>query len=237
MKILVKIGDLFEAEKLIPVQSAHVSGVSYKTLGDAPIEFLEALVDKGAKSKTASTANPSGLDYEGLMEAAVSGNIREKQAKIVELYQRMGIKPVLTCTPYYISKPQQGSHLAWAESSAVIYANSVLGSWTNREGGPSALASALIGKTPDYGMHEPENRKPNIRIKVEADLRNEAEFGALGIHLGKNLVDKVPIIEGLHGSRETDLKQLGAALASSGMTTIFFIPATVAQRMRRNLKP
>jgi len=222
MKILVKLGDLFEADKLIPIQSAHIAGVSYKTLGDAPIEFLEALAATGARSKMASTANPSGLDYEGLMGAAVSGNIREKQAKIIELYERMGIKSVLTCTPYYISKPKKGSHIAWAESSAVIYANSVLGSWTNREGGPSALASALIGKTPDYGLHKPENRKPNIKVKVEPELRNEAEFGALGINLGKNLLDKVPLIEGLRSPRETDLKQLGAALASSGMTSIFY---------------
>ena len=222
MKILVKLGDLFEADKLIPIQSAHIAGVSYKTLGDAPIEFLEALAETGARSKMASTANPSGLDYEGLMGAAVSGNIREKQAKIIELYERMGIKSVLTCTPYYISKPKKGSHIAWAESSAVIYANSVLGSWTNREGGPSALASALIGKTPDYGLHKPENRKPNIKVKVEPELRNEAEFGALGINLGKNLLDKVPLIEGLRSPRETDLKQLGAALASSGMTSIFY---------------
>ena len=222
MKILVKIGDLFDAERLIPIQSAHIAGVSYKTLGDAPIEFLEALAKTGAKSKTASTANPSGLDYEGIIGSAVSRDIREKQAKIVELYQRMGIKPVLTCTPYYISKPENDSHMAWAESSAVIYANSVLGSWTNREGGPSALASALIGKTPDYGLHKPENRKPNIRVRVEPELRNEAEFGALGITLGKNLLDKVPFIEGLCSPRETDLKQLGAALASSGMTSIFY---------------
>jgi predicted aconitase len=222
MKILVKLGDLFEADRLIPIKSAHISGVPYKTLGDAPIEFLEALAQTRAISKTASTANPSGLDYEGLMRAAVSRGTREKQAKIIELYERMGIKPVLTCTPYYISKPKKGSHIAWAESSAVIYANSVLGSWTNREGGPSALASALIGKTPNYGMHIPKNREPSIRVKVEANLRSEAEFGALGIDLGKNLLDKVPSIEGLHRPRETDLKQLGAALASSGMTSVFY---------------
>lgn len=222
LKILVKLGDLFNAEKLIPIESSHVSGVSYKTLADAPIEFLEALAQTGAKAKIASTVNPSGLDYEGIMWSFLPRHVKEKQEKIVDLYKKMGIKPVLTCTPYYVSKPKQGSHLAWAESSAVVYANSVLGSWTNREGGPSALASALIGKTPNYGLHKSENRKPNVRIRVETELKSEAEYGALGIFLGKNLVDKTPVIEGLRYPRETDLKQLGAALASSGMTSVFY---------------
>ncbi|MBS7614990.1 aconitase X catalytic domain-containing protein [Candidatus Bathyarchaeota archaeon] len=235
MKILVKLGDLFDAEKLIPIESAHVSGISYKTLGDAPIEFLEALAKTGAKAKVASTVNPSGLDYEGIMRSAVPETVKEKQEKIVELYKKMGIKPVLTCTPYYVSKPKQGSHLAWAESSAVVYANSVLGSWTNREGGPSALASALIGKTPNYGLHKPENHEPSVRVKVETGLKSEAEYGALGIFLGKNLVDKVPVIEGLRYPREADLKQLGAALASSGMTSVFY-PCSRCPKKAENLE-
>ncbi|MEM2130318.1 MAG: aconitase X catalytic domain-containing protein [Candidatus Bathyarchaeia archaeon] len=235
MKILVKLGDLFDAEKLIPIESAHVSGVSYKTLGDAPIEFLESLAKTGAKAKVASTVNPSGLDYEGIMRSAVPETVKEKQEKIVELYKNMGLKPVLTCTPYYASKPKQGSHLAWAESSAVVYANSVLGSWTNREGGPSALASALIGKTPNHGLHKPENREPNVLVKVETDLKNEVWYGALGIFLGKNLMDKVPVIEGLRYPKEADLKQLSAALASSGMTSVFY-PCSRCPKKAENLE-
>jgi hypothetical protein len=111
--------------------------------------------------------------------------------------------------------------LAWAESSAVIYANSVLGAWTNREGSPSALAAALIGKTPDYGVHQAANRQPNVLVKVETSLKNEAEYGAFGIHLGKILKDKVPVIKGLQGPSDDDLKQLGAGMASSGMTALF----------------
>jgi predicted aconitase len=105
----------------------------------------------------------------------------------------------------------------------VVYANSILGSWTNREGSPSALAAALIGKTPNYGMHQAENRQPNIRVKVEAQLQNEAEYGALGIYLGKLLKDKVPVFEGLpRQCSKDDLKHLGAGLASSGMTAMFY---------------
>lgn len=221
MRILVKLGELFGATKLIPIESAHIAGVSYKTLGDAPIEFLEAIVKAEGKAKTASTVNPAGFDYRYLKEMAVTQNIREKQLRIIELYKKMGIKPALTCTPYYIECPTRGSHLAWAESSAVVYANSILGSWTNREGGPSAIASALIGKTPNYGLHKPENRRPTIRVKVDSCLENESEYGALGLHLGRILRDKIPLIEGLPEWRDEELKQLGAAMAASGMTSMF----------------
>ena len=222
MRILVKLGEIFGATRLIPIESAHASGVSYKTIGDAPIDFLEALVQAGAKAKVASTVNPGGFDYENIEAMAVTREIREKQDKIIELYRKMGVNPVLTCTPYYIEAPKRGAHLAWAESSAVVYANSVLGAWTNRDGGPSALAAALIGKTPNYGVHQPENRRPSIHVKVETVPENEAEFGALGIYLGKVLGDKVPVLEGLPRAEETHLKQLGAAMATSGMASIFY---------------
>jgi len=222
MRILVKLGDLFKADWLIPIDSAHVSGVSYKTIGDAAIELFEALVEAGAKSKVRSTANPAGIDYNHLEEMIKLPEMHRKQAKIINLYEKMGIDPILTCTPYYISRPKEGVHLAWAESSTVIYANSVLHSWTNREGGPSALAAALIGKTPNYGVHKPENRQANVLVRVESDPKDEAEFGALGIHLGRILKDEVPAFEGLLHPNEDQLKHLGAAMASTGMTSLFY---------------
>jgi predicted aconitase len=233
IKILVKLGDLFGATRLIPIESAHISGVSYKTIGDAPIEFLKALAEAGAKSRVASTVNPGGLDYRHLADMAASPRIRDKQREIIGIYEKMGVNPVLTCTPYYIKKPKQAANLAWAESSAVIYANSILGSWTNREGGPSALAAALIGKTPNYGMHRPENREANIMVKVDAELENEAAFGALGAHLGGALKDRIPVIEGLPGLEEANLKQLGAAMASTGMTPMFHPCRSCPKESRR----
>jgi hypothetical protein len=137
-------------------------------------------------------------------------------------FKKMNFTESLTCTPYYMENPKRGSHLAWAESSAVIFANSVTGAWTNREGGPSALAAAIIGKTPDYGIHKAENRQPKVLVKLERQLQSEAEFGALGIYLGKILEDKIPIIQGLQSASEDNLKQLGAALASTGMVNMFY---------------
>jgi len=220
MKILVRLGQLFGANRLIPVQSAHLSGVSYKHMGDASIDFLKALVGGGGKAQTPSTLNPSSFDPTYLTERYHRERL-QKQSRIIDLYTRMGINPTLTCTPYYLQKPKRGRHLAWAESSAVIYTNSVLGAWTNREGSPSALAAALIGKTPDYGVHQAANRQPNVLVKVETSLKNEAEYGALGIHLGKVLKDKIPVFKGFRNLMDEDLKQLGAGMASSGMTALF----------------
>lgn len=221
MKILVRLGELFGATHLIPIQSAHLSGVSYKHMGDASIDFLTALAEGGGKAQTWSTLNPSSFDPTYLTKR-YHGERLEKQSRIIDLYSRMGINPTLTCTPYYLQKPKQGQHFAWAESSAVVYANSVLGAWTNREGSPSALAAALIGKTPDYGVHQASNRQPNVLVKVETSLKNEAEYGALGIYLGKLLKDKVPVFQGLRNPSDDDLKQLGAGMASSGMTALFY---------------
>jgi predicted aconitase len=221
MKILVRLGELYGATRLISVQSAHLSGVSYKHMGDASIDFLQALANGGGKAKTLSTLNPSSFDPSYLTKRYPQERLKQ-QSRIIDLYTKMGIKPTLTCTPYYLQMPPQGQHLAWAESSAVAYANSVLGTWTNREGSPSALAAALIGKTPDYGVHQAANRQPNILVKVETRLKDNEEYGALGIHLGKILKDKVPMFKELGNPSDDDLKHLGAAIASSGMTALFY---------------
>jgi len=220
MKILVRLVELFNATRLIPINSAHVSGVSYKTLGDAPSDFLEGLANADAKVKVKATLNPQSFDREYLYKK-LPPDLRQKQSDIMTYFEKMGFTESLTCTPYYLENPKRGSHLAWAESSAVVYTNSVIGAWTNREGGPSALAAAIIGKTPDYGMHKAENRQPKALVKLEKQLQSEVEFGALGIFLGKILEDKILIIQDLQNASEDNLKQLGAALASTGMVNMF----------------
>lgn len=219
MKILVRLGELFGATRLIPIDSAHVSGVSYKTLGDAPIEYLEALASSDAKARVKATFNPSSLDE--YLQTRLKPNLRNKQLTILRQFQRMGFTRSSTCTPYYLERPKPDSHLAWAESSAVVYANSVLGAWTNREGGPSALAASIIGKTPEYGIHKRRNRQPQVLVRLRTRLRNETEFGALGIYLGRVLRDKIPTIEGLRGAPDDCLKQLSAAIATTGMVNMF----------------
>lgn len=124
---------LFEATRHIPIESTHVSGVSYKTLGDAPIEFLRAIADGGGKTKSKATLNLQSYDPQYFTDK-LPQQVYRKQSNILRQFEKMGFTMSLTCTPYYIEKPGPGSHLAWAESFAVVYADSILGARTNREG-------------------------------------------------------------------------------------------------------
>ena len=221
MRILVKLGDLFGAERLLPVRSAHVSGISYKTAGDAAIGFLEGLCEMGARASVLATTNPCGFDerLSGLLE--LPDHIVSAQKKLLALYERLGLKMTLTCVPYYQFRPERGSHLAWAESSAVVYANSVMRAFTNREGAPSALAAAIAGRTPDYGPHRPENRQPGLLVDFSFRPRDEVELWAAGFYVGQVARDAVPLLRGLRGLSDWELKGLGAAMASGGMTAMF----------------
>ena len=149
MEIVVALGRIYGAAKLLPISSAHVIGVSYKYLGDAGFEFLEELAKDGVHACVPTTLNPPGIDLKMWQEMGVSEAYARKQLAVVDMYTEMGVAPTCTCTPYLVgNEPQKGAHVAWCESSALIYANSVLGAWTNREGGPSALASAIQATPP-----------------------------------------------------------------------------------------
>jgi len=221
MRILVKLGDLFGAEKLIPVASAHVSGISYKTAGDAALEFLRELREMGARASVMATMNPCGFDERLKKLLELPEEVVEAQEELLSLYEAIGLRRTLTCVPYYELRPESSSHLAWAESSAVVYANSVIGACTNREGGPSALAAAIAGRTPDYGLHRPENRMPGLRIKVDFEPDSELELWALGFLIGELSGGAVPLLEGLKEPPDWELKGLGAAMASGGMVAMF----------------
>ncbi len=215
MEILVALGEIFGADRLIPIVSAHISGISYENIGEEGLEWLKSLK---AKVKVKTTVNPAGMDSERWGEMGIDEDFARKQTEILKALVDLGAELTLTCTPYYVYKPNFGDHLAWAESSAVVYANSVLGAMTNRESGISALASAIIGKTPRYGLHVKENRAPTVLVKVKEDLNPSA----LGVVLGREL-DGIPIFEFGRKLRDHELKQLGASLASTGNVAIFHV--------------
>lgn len=215
MEILVALGEIYGADRLIPIKSAQIAGVSYKNIGEAGIEFLEDLAEAGARVSVYSTLNPAGYGDEEFME---------KQRKILELYRAMGIEATSTCTPYYaVNVPKFGDHLAWSESSAVVYANSIIGARTNREGGPSSLAAAIVGKTPNYGLHLEENRKATVIVDVQAKLKGFADYSFLGYHLGKTLKNDVPYFEGIKPERADFLKELGASMAATGSIALYHV--------------
>ena len=176
MRILAALAGIYNAKRLVPVSSAQIAGVSYHNIGSAGLQWLEDMARDG-KAMVKATLNPAGMDLRQWKKLGIRKSFAEKQIRVVKAFTRMGVKPTLTCTPYLVgNKPRKGEHVAWAESSAVCYANSVLGARTNREGGPSALASALTGYTPEYGMHLAENRQAKARVLVEAKLENTADY-------------------------------------------------------------
>ncbi|NYB52004.1 MAG: aconitase X catalytic domain-containing protein [Methanobacteriaceae archaeon] len=236
MEILVALGDIYGADGMVEIESAQISGVSYKTIGEAGLEYLEDLVREGARVKVPSTLNPAGVDLDQWKILGFPEEFAQKQKLIVEAYRKMGINTTCTCTPYLVGNvPTLGSHVAWSESSAVCYANSVLGARTNREGGPGALSAAICGRTPNHGYHLDEGRIPNLLVDVEAELKG-SDYGALGYMVGKEVGSGVPYFKlnnNLHNKPNVnELKSLGAALASSGSVALYHVENTTPEYLK-----
>ena len=223
MQILVALGDIYGAEGLIKVGSVQVAGVSYHNLGDAGLEFLNELAEDG-RVKVLTTLNPAGMDLENWRQLGISEEFAEKQNMVIEAFEKMGILVSCSCTPYLIGNlPRYGEHVAWSESSAVTFANSVIGAKTNREGGPSALAAALVGKTPCYGLHLDENRVPDIHVIVNAHLTKFSDWGALGYSVGKKAENKIPYITGVKDAEVDELKSFCASVVTYGAKPLFYM--------------
>ena len=224
MRLLARLGDIYGADKMIPVGSVQVAGVSYKSIGDPGTAFLEDMASKGATVKVLTFLNPAGMDLEDWEVVGFPPDFAENQLRIMDAFKKMGIVVTSTCTPYLAGNlPRFREHIAWSESSAVSFANSVIAARTNREGGPSALAAALLGKTPNYGLHLDENRKPHVVVDVSAEIKTDSDFGALGWYIGKKVKNKIPYYKGLPEWANTDnLKALGAAMAASGAVALYY---------------
>jgi len=222
-EILVALGKIYDASKLIRCRSAQISGVSYKNIGDAGAEFLWDLALMGAKVRIPSYINPAAMDLEKYSEMNLDYNFVQSQLKIIKAYAKMGVTTSLTCAPYQIGvEPKRREHVAWAESSAVVYANSVLGAMTNRESGVSALCSALTGLTPYYGLHLEENRAAELLVEVQAGLEDPVDYAVLGSYVGRLAGSRVVAFSKIKPNKE-DMKALGAALASTGAVALFFV--------------
>lgn len=224
MRLLVRLGDIYGAEDMIPIKSAQVAGVSYKSIGDPGLEFLQDFASKGARVKVLTTLNPAGMDLKAWKGLGFPADFAEKQEQIIKAFSAMGIKTTATCTPYYCGNlPSRGDHLAWSESSAVSFANSVLGARTNREGGPSSLAAAVCGVTPNHGLHLDEKRNPTVVVRVSAKPRTYSDFGAMGYWVGKQVTDGIPYFTGIQSASQDLLKGLGAAMAASGAVALYHV--------------
>ena len=232
MEIIVALGQIYGAERLIPVASVQISGVSYRNLGQAGLDFLQQWAAEGARVRVPTTLNPAAMDLEEWRVQGFKPEFAAQQHAVIAAFAQMGVsagQPHPTCTPYLTGNvPQPGEHLAWAESSAVSYANSVLGARTNREGGPGAIAAALTGRTGAYGLHLEQHRCATLHVQVTAAPRTSSDYSALGAQVGPHAGARIPYFTGLPLTRgepfwEEKLKALGAALAATGAVALYHV--------------
>jgi predicted aconitase len=221
LELLVALGKVFGAERLVRIRSAQVSGASYKTIGEYGLAWLSSL---DARAVVPAVLNPIGMPRGRWKEMGIEPGFAARQQAVIAAYERLGVNLECTCTPYYLHETSFGDHLAWSESSAVSYANSVIGARTNREGGPGALAAALVGKTPCYGLHLDKNRSPDVVIEINSDEKDWgiARYGALGYHTGKLVGNKIPYFLGIIPNHD-QLKALGAAMAATGAVALYHV--------------
>ena len=228
IRLLIDLGKAAKANRLVPVTSAHVSGVSPLTGGDGLIKFLEDLVsDSDGTAVVETSLNSAGCDRNRFEEMDIPvKDYVEKQQMILDSYEKLGIELSLSCTPY--DNILEKGNASWAESNAVCFANSYSELRTNRESGLSALATSLSGYTPEYGLLLDENRVPNIKINVLCELNEPVDYSILGDWIGKQIDPKWKLefgpIPHIHGIKEFDLeskKALTAASANYGSALLF----------------
>ncbi|MEM3551116.1 MAG: aconitase X catalytic domain-containing protein [Candidatus Bathyarchaeia archaeon] len=225
MEILVALGDLYDAERLIPVSSAHMAG-NFGVLGVEGVEWLEEFAESGVKAKVFATVNPQCFDFEFWREMVVPEIFRKMQLRIDEALRKLGFKLFYTCQHFLVGNlARKGEHLAWAESVSEVFANSVFGAMTNREGDHSAIAAAVVGKTPEYGMHLPENRVGNVLVDVsQLKLENytSTDYAAMAYHTGRVVGDEIPVFANLPKSISLqNLLSIAYALPVSGAVPMF----------------
>lgn len=220
MEMLNSLGEIYGADQLIPIKSAHIAGLSLKSHGLAGMHWVEDMAAKGAQVVVPTTMNVIGVDRS--RDLRLPKDWVEPQLRIEKGYEKMGCFGTSSCVPYYYSfLPRFGEHIAWAESSAVVFTNSVIGARDNREGGPSAWAAAITGYTPYYGLHLDKNRLGDALFKVTVKPKSISDYGAIGNYVGKLIGDKLPVFEGFENPTTEELVYLGAALASAGGVAMF----------------
>jgi len=218
-RILVATGEATDAEKLVPIEWAHLSGVNYNTIGDAGEELLSS-ISKEAKVKVKTSLNPMGFDIDNVSNYNLDENFISKQLSIKKSYETMGVIPSFSCIPYEIFDiPKRGTQVAFAESNAAIHVNSFDNLKTNKESSFSALASAITGKSPNSSLRKETSSKLTIRMKVENP--NELTYGMLGFFAGK-VGDESVNISGIGQLDRRSCKSLCGGMGTSGTCAKFY---------------
>jgi len=225
MSIILQMARVAGAKRLIDVRSAHIDGCLYH--GRAGLDFAERLAAAGGRVVVPATLNVGSLDllHPGLFRG--DEETARLARRLMDAYVAMGCEPTWTCAPYQLpERPSPGEHIAWAESNAIVFANSVLGARTERYGDFIDICAAIAGRVPDAGLHRPENRRGQVLFDLEGipeRLRHEdVLYPVLGHLVGLEAGNEVPVFDGLpESTTEDQLKALGAAAASSGSVALF----------------
>jgi predicted aconitase len=224
MRLLLRFAEAVGATKFLSCTRAHIDGCLYH--GQVSIDFVERFVALGGKVRVPTTLNVGSMDL--IHPELFNGDdaLRRDGTRLMRAHEKLGCIPSFTCAPYQtLFRPLFAEQIAWAESNAIVFANSVIGARTNRYGDFIDLACALTGRVPDYGLHRSENRRASVHIdirEVPDDLPNDALAIAVGHAVGSMAGDAVPVITGLPNNlSEDDLKALGAIAASTGSVAMF----------------
>jgi hypothetical protein len=222
----IKVGDFFGAADFVPVTQAHIMADT-ESLGEAGVRWLESLGRDNARVLVPTITDPRGTDFAkaAVLKQPAAG--LELERRTIEAFRRIGVMLTDTCINYQtIQAPARGEHVAFGDTGVVIYANSICGARSNYEGGPSAIAAGMTGRTPRYGFHLEEQRRATVRIRVECTAQTLNEWGALGAVIGKLAGSywAVPIVEGIEAAPGSDaLKHFGAAMASFGSIALYHL--------------
>ena len=229
MRLVIRAAEVLGADRLIPITRAHVDSCLYH--GEATVDFAERLVSDGARVAVPTTLNVGALDL--LHPELWRGDARtaERGRLLMSHYRTLGCVPTYTCAPYQLpfARPGLGEQVAWAESNAIVFCNSVLGARTERYGDFTDIACAVVGRVPDGGLHRTENRRASVVLRLAADvppalLDDDALYPVLGIGLGRRAGSRVAVIDGVPpGLSEDRLKAVCAAAASSGAVAMFHV--------------
>lgn len=227
MSILARMAAIWGAQELLDISGAHIDSTIY--IGAAGLEFAERLAGLGARVAVPTTLNVSGLDEHHWQEWPVPSDWADQARRQMVAYQSMGAAPTWTCAPYQTAwKPTFGQQIAWGESNAIVFANSVIGARTERYPDLLDICCAITGRAPAVGLHLAENRAGQVLLRlvdVPAALQAEDSFyPVLGHLIGQVAQDRIPVIDGLAAApAEDQLKALGAAAASSGAVALFHL--------------
>ncbi|MEZ5740098.1 MAG: aconitase X catalytic domain-containing protein [Burkholderiaceae bacterium] len=220
----VKLGTMFDAADLVPVSQAHMMA-DPESVGEAGVAFLERLADQQARVRVSMLTDPRGVDLNYYRPLGQTEEMADLDRRTIAACTRMGILMTNTCVNYQtVMPPVLGDHVAFGDTGVVIYSNSICGARSNFEGGPSALAAGLTGRTPRYGLHLDQHRRATRRFRVREQPRELTEWGVLGAVIGRKCGSywAVPVIEGLAGGPTSDaMKHMGAAMASFGSSPLF----------------